>query len=87
MRPLPMRSRPMWTQTNQPMLACLLPRRTKKATSDFNVVVVGTMCFAEIVTTIDPAQDMIDRDVNPTVYPVEIFRPHCEWDTIGFLRC
>ncbi len=37
--------------------------------SDGDVLVVGEVTFAEVVSAIQKAQEILDREVNPTVYP------------------
>ena len=42
--------------------------------SDVDVLVVGKVSFAEIVSSLSEAQKTIGREINPTVYPPEEFR-------------
>jgi predicted nucleotidyltransferase len=42
--------------------------------SDVDLLVVGKVTFAEIVSALDQAQKTINREINPTVYPVEEFQ-------------
>lgn len=46
------------------------PRRT----SDVDVLVVGDVTFAEVVSACGPAQKRLAREVNPSVYPQSEFR-------------
>ena len=47
---------------------------TAKATSDVDLMVVGDVSFREIVTALQPAQDRLGREVNPTVYSQDEFQ-------------
>ncbi len=42
--------------------------------SDVDLLVVGKVTFAEIVSALDPAQKATNREINPTVYPAGEFR-------------
>ena len=42
--------------------------------SDVDVLVVGEATFADVVAAIAPAQQQLQREVNPTVYPTDEFR-------------
>ena len=42
--------------------------------SDVDLLVVGKVTFAEIVSALDQAQKTINREINPTVYPVDEFQ-------------
>jgi predicted nucleotidyltransferase len=43
------------------------------ARSDVDVMLVGTCGFAEAVLVLQPAQDALHRDINPTVMTLEQF--------------
>jgi len=45
-----------------------------KASSDVDVLVVGAVTFAEIVSALNPTQETLRREVNPSVYPTEEFQ-------------
>jgi len=45
-----------------------LARGTGKASSDVDVMVIGTVSFGEVVSALQPAQRTIGREVNPSVY-------------------
>jgi predicted nucleotidyltransferase len=49
-------------------------RRAEASESDVDLVVVGTLSFGDVVAAIQPAQETIGREVNPTVYSVREFR-------------
>jgi len=42
--------------------------------SDVDLLVVGKVKFAEIVSALDQAQKTINREINPTIYPAGQFR-------------
>lgn len=42
--------------------------------SDLDVLVVGDLTFAEIVSAISPLQEMLSREINPSVYPLNELR-------------
>ena len=42
---------------------------TIRATSDLDLIVIGSCRFGEVVDAIHEAQDKLGREVNPTVYP------------------
>jgi len=42
--------------------------------SDVDVMVIGDISFAEVVSTLSPAQEAISREINPSVYPTEEFK-------------
>jgi len=44
------------------------------AESDVDLMVIGAANFGKVVSALQPAQDRLGREVNPTVYPVEEFR-------------
>lgn len=48
--------------------------KTHKATSDVDLMIVGDLSFAEVVAALQPAQEKLSREVNPTVYSVAEFR-------------
>ena len=42
--------------------------------SDVDLLVVGEATFAEVVSALHQAQNTINREINPTVYPLSEFR-------------
>ena len=46
-----------------------LARGTAGADSDVDVLIVGTISFAEAVAALRPAQEALRREVNPSIYP------------------
>jgi predicted nucleotidyltransferase len=51
-----------------------LARGEVRADSDVDVLVVGEVTFAEVVSALAPAQTALRREVNPTVYSPQEFR-------------
>jgi predicted nucleotidyltransferase len=45
-----------------------------KQSSDLDVMVIGKIEFAEIVSALTPVQETLAREINPSVYPPEEFR-------------
>jgi predicted nucleotidyltransferase len=43
-------------------------RGAESAHSDINVLVVGELDFAEVVTALHPCQEMLGREINPAIY-------------------
>jgi predicted nucleotidyltransferase len=42
--------------------------------SDVDIFIVGDVTFAEVVEALSPVQQTLNREINPTVYPVDEFR-------------
>jgi predicted nucleotidyltransferase len=51
-----------------------IARGDERAGSDIDVMIVGEVKFAEVVTALVPAQALLRREVNPNVYPALEFR-------------
>ena len=51
-----------------------IARSEEHRDSDIDVLVVGKVTFAEIVSSLSEAQKTIGREINPTVYPPAEFR-------------
>jgi len=49
-------------------------RGGERRESDVDLFVVGDVTLAEVVKTLSPIQLTLNREINPTVYPVEEFR-------------
>jgi predicted nucleotidyltransferase len=49
-------------------------RGQANASSDVDLVIVGDLDFGDVVTALRPAQDRLQREVNPTVYTPAEFR-------------
>ncbi len=46
---------------------------TETADSDVDVFIIGNVKFSEIVDLLGPVQELIGREINPSVYPVDEF--------------
>jgi predicted nucleotidyltransferase len=42
--------------------------------SDVDVMVIGNISFAEIVSVLSPVQGVLSREINPSVYPPGEFK-------------
>ena len=42
--------------------------------SDVDLMVIGNVSFAEVVSALSKAQEKLSREINPTVYPPDEFR-------------
>ena len=51
-----------------------MARGTQTAGSDVDVLVLGTLGFAELVQALFPAQQLLGREINPVLYSREEFR-------------
>ncbi len=51
-----------------------IARGSEKADSDVDVFVVGRVTFLDVVAALNKAQEILGREVNPTVYPAREFR-------------
>jgi uncharacterized protein len=49
-------------------------RQQADSASDVDLMVIGDVGFAEVVSALAGAQDALSREINPTVYAVEEFR-------------
>ncbi len=49
-------------------------RQNERANSDLDLMVLGDASFSEVVSALGPAQKALDREINPTVFPVSEFR-------------
>lgn len=49
-------------------------RQTERSDSDVDLMILGNTPFSEVVSTLAPAQKMLAREINPSVYPVDEFR-------------
>lgn len=49
-------------------------RQQERANSDVDLMVLGNIGFAELVSALGPAQRTLDPEINPTVFPVAEFR-------------
>lgn len=51
-----------------------LAKGTANGASDVDIMVIGMVTLGEVVTALNPAQDALKREVNPSVYPPEEVR-------------
>ena len=51
-----------------------LVRGGQRSSSDVDVMVVGDVSFAEVVSALGRVQETIRREINPLIYPPEEFR-------------
>lgn len=51
-----------------------LARGEQNSASDVDVMVVGSLGFAEVVQALHPAQAILQREINPVVYSLNEFR-------------
>jgi uncharacterized protein len=49
-------------------------RQNERANSDVDLMVLGNLPFSEVVSALGPAQRVLGREINPTVFPVSEFR-------------
>jgi hypothetical protein len=46
-----------------------MAKGSARSDSDADVLVVGEVSFADLISALAPAQEKLGRDVNPSVYP------------------
>lgn len=49
-------------------------RQTEQASSDIDLMVLGNVSFGEMVSALGPAQRVLRREINPSVFPPSEFR-------------
>ncbi len=49
-------------------------RQKERASSDVDLMVLGSAPFGEVVSALGPAQRVLGREINPTVFPISEFR-------------
>ena len=49
-------------------------RMQDKKKSDVDLMIIGDVKFAEVVSALDKTQQQIEREINPTVYPLSEFQ-------------
>jgi len=49
-------------------------RQQEQPTSDVDLMVVGSASFGDVVSALGPAQKLLGREINPSVFPVSEFR-------------
>jgi uncharacterized protein len=46
----------------------------EQTNSDLDLMIIGKASFSDVVTALGPAQKLLRREINPTVFPVSEFR-------------
>jgi len=49
-------------------------RNQERAESDVDLMVLGNASFSEVVSALAPAQKVLGREINPTLFPTSEFR-------------
>ena len=49
-------------------------RQTERANSDVDLMVIGNIPFGDVVTALSPVQKMLNREINPAIFPVSEFK-------------
>jgi len=65
---------PLGDRVNVAVIYGSIARSEEHRDSDVDLLVVGKVTFAEIVSSLSEAQKTINREINPTVYPPVEFR-------------
>ena len=65
---------PLADRINVAFLFGSLVRGGERSSSDADVMVVGDVTFAEVVSVLGRVQETVRREINPLVYPPEEFR-------------
>ncbi len=65
---------PLGDRINVAVIYGSIARSEEHRDSDVDLLVVGKVTFAEIVSSLSEAQKTINREINPTVYPPVEFR-------------
>jgi len=71
---------PLSDRINVAFLFGSLARGGERSSSDADVMIVGDVTFAEVVSVLGRAQETVRREINPLVYPPEEFRFKLEAD-------
>jgi len=66
--------RPLSKKINIAFIYGSFAASSAKATSDIDLMVIGSCSFGELVNALSKAQDKIGREINPSVYPVDEFK-------------
>ncbi|MDI6776195.1 MAG: nucleotidyltransferase domain-containing protein [Syntrophales bacterium] len=51
-----------------------LARSDESKSSDVDIMIIGDVSFADVVAALSPAQQNLNREINPSVYPVKEFK-------------
>jgi predicted nucleotidyltransferase len=65
---------PLANHINIALIYGSVARGEENHRSDVDLLVVGSASFTEVTKTLREAQEILGREVNPTVYPVKEFR-------------
>ena len=65
---------PLSDRINVAFLFGSLARGGERSSSDADVMIVGDVTFAEVVSVLGHAQETVRREINPLVYPPEEFQ-------------
>ena len=65
---------PLADRINVAFLFGSLVRGSERSRSDADVMIVGDVTFAEVVSVLGRVQETVRREINPLVYPPEEFR-------------
>ena len=65
---------PLADRINVAFLFGSLVRGGERSSSDADVMIVGDVTFAEVVSVLGRAQETVRREINPLVYPPEEFQ-------------
>lgn len=66
--------KPLATKIKVAFIYGSFARGEERVDSDVDVMVIGDVSFGEVVSALVPAQEQLQREVNPTVYPPAEFR-------------
>lgn len=65
---------PLIDRINIALIYGSISRGSERRVSDIDLLVIGDVTFAEVVAKLQPAQETLGREINPTVYPVAEFK-------------
>ena len=65
---------PVSTGINAAFIYGSFARGTERRASDIDLMIVGDVDFSQVVSAISSAQELLGREVNPTVYSTSEFR-------------
>ncbi len=65
---------PLADRINVAFLFGSLVRGGERSSSDVDIMIVGNVTFAEVVSVLGRVQETVRREINPLVYPPEEFR-------------
>jgi predicted nucleotidyltransferase len=65
---------PLGTEIQIAFVYGSVAQQKEQANSDVDLMILGDAPFSEIVSALGPAQKMLGREINPTVFPVSEFQ-------------